>query len=148
MKKSFLIIIIAFIAFTGCGKPLAPEYVGYENFRLEKAGLASNTLAADVKVYNPNKYDLQLKSASMDVYFNGSFLGHSSLDTLITLNSKDTTSFPLRIQASAEDLIKNAAGLLLNPNVKIKITGNAKAGRGGFFINVPIDYEGMQKIEL
>jgi LEA14-like dessication related protein len=141
-------LILVFFILASCGKPQAPEYAGYENFRLEKAGLSGNILAADVKLFNPNNYNLQLKSASMDVYFNDRFLGHSSLDTLIILTAKDTTSFPLRMQASVKDLLKNAASLLLNPNVKLRITGSAKAGRGGFFINVPVNYEGMQKIEL
>jgi hypothetical protein len=36
----------------------------------------------------------------------------------------------------------------LNRRVKMRIKGSAKAGRGGLFINVPIDYEGVQRIEL
>jgi len=38
--------------------------------------------------------------------------------------------------------------VFLNPDVKVKITGTAKAGRGSFFLNVPIDYEGTQHIEV
>lgn len=139
-------LILFFVS--SCSKPVAPEYAGYENFRLEKAGFSNNVLAMDIKLYNPNNYNLQLKSASMDVHFNDRFLGHSALDTLITLTAKDTTSFPLRMNASAKDILRNTADLLLNPNVKVKITGSARAGRGGFFINVPINYEGMQRIEL
>ena len=150
MKRlvSFVAALLFVYNFSSCKKPLPPEYVNYENFRLEKMGFSENTLAADIKLYNPNSYNLQLKSASMDIYFNDRFLGHSSVDALITLEAKDTTSFPIRMQASAKDILKNTADLLLNPNVKIRITGSAKAGRGGFFINVPINYEGMQKIKF
>jgi LEA14-like dessication related protein len=139
-----------FLVYTlaGCGKPKAPQYVGYENFRLEEVGFSTNVLATDVKLYNPNSYALQLKSASMDVYFNDRFLGHSSLDSLIILPAKDTSAIPLRMKASARDLLSNTADLILNPTVKIRITGSAKAGRGGFFINVPINYEGTQRIQL
>ena len=150
MNRFILLItsIVVLCMAAGCSKPKTPEYVGYENFRLEKAGFTSNVLATNLKVYNPNSYNLQLKSASMDIYFNDRFLGHSSLDTLIILMAKDTTSFPVRMQASTKDLLKNAAGLLLNPDVKVRITGSARAGRGGFFINIPINYEGVQRIEL
>src|SRR5215217_3847609 len=128
MKRVALFVIasLSLYSFSGCKKPLAPEYVSYENFRLEKMGFSENVLATDVKLYNPNTYNLQLKSASMDIYFNDRFLGHSALDTLIILEAKDTTSFPVRLQASAKDILKNTADVLLNPNVKIRITGSAK----------------------
>jgi hypothetical protein len=45
-------------------------------------------------------------------------------------------------------VLSNALKVFLNPDVRIKITGSAKAGRGGIFLNVPIDYEGTQRIEL
>jgi LEA14-like dessication related protein len=141
------LLAVAFL-FCACAKPLAPKYLGYENFRLAKAGFGTNTLATDIKLYNPNGYPLQLKSADLDVYFNNNLLGHSSLDTLITLPAKDTTIIPLQMEAKAKDLLSNAFKVLLNPDVKVKITGSAKAGRGGFFVNVPIDYEGTQHINL
>ncbi|HET7897971.1 MAG TPA: LEA type 2 family protein, partial [Flavisolibacter sp.] len=111
-------------------------------------GLQNNLLATDIKLYNPNSYPLQLKSASMDVYFNDNFLGHSSLDTLINLPGKDTSYVPLTMQAKAKDVLSNAWKVFLNPDVKIRITGTAKAGRSGFFVNIPIDYEGVQRVEL
>ena len=143
-----LMAIMLVYALSSCSKPQPPQYVGYENFRIEKASLSNSILATNVKLYNPNSYNLQLKSASMDVYFNDKFLGHSSLDSLIILPAKDTAIFPLRMQASAKDILSNSAKLLLNPEVKIRISGNAKAGRGGIFINVPINYEGVQRIDL
>lgn len=148
MRNLILPVVLIVCLFTACSKPLAPTYLGYQNFRLEKASLDNSILATDVKLYNPNRYALQLKSASMDVYFNNSFLGHSSLDTLITLPAKDTVYVPLQLQAKAKDILSNALKVLLNPDVKIKITGSAKAGRGGFFLNVPINYEGTQRINL
>src|SRR5205823_3081275 len=113
-----------------------PKYLGYQNFRMEKAGLNNTILAADVKIYNPNRYALQLQSASMDVYVNNSFLGHSVIESLITLLPKDTAYIPLRLQASAKDILKHAAQIFFNPDVKLKITGTARAGRSGIFINI------------
>jgi len=146
LKAVWLLAVVA-CAF-GCSKPKAPTYLGYENFRLKKAGLGNNVLATDVKLYNPNSYPLQLKSASLDVYFNNNYLGHSSLDSLIILPAKDTAYVPLQLQAKAKDVLSNALKVFLNPEVKVKITGSAKAGRSGIFLNIPIDYEGVQHINL
>lgn len=141
-------ILVMLYTLSSCSKPQPPQYAGYENFRLEKASLSNSILATDVKLYNPNGYNLQLKSAALDVYFNDKFLGRSTLDSLITLPAKDTATFPLRLQASAKDILSNSAKLLLNPEVKIRISGNAKAGRSGIFVNVPINYEGVQRINI
>ena len=144
----FILGFLLVYVLTSCSKPQPPKYVGYQNFRLEKASVANSILATDVKLYNPNSYDLQLKSASMDVYLNDRFFGHSDVDSLIILPGKDTATFPIRMQASAKDILRNGASLLMNPEVKIRITGNAKAGKGGLFINVPINYEGVQRLDL
>lgn len=145
---SFLAIVLAVFVLASCSKPQAPQYAGYQNFRIEKASLNNSVLASDIKLYNPNTYNLNLKSASLDVYFNDKFLGHSALDSLIVLPAKDTAVIPLRLTASAKDILSNSAKLLLNPDVKIRLTGTAKAGRGGFYINIPINYEGVQRIDL
>lgn len=147
-RIKFLPVLVAVIVLAGCGKPQPPQYAGYQNFRIEKASLSASVLASDIKLYNPNTYNLNLKSAALDVYFNDKFLGRSTLDSLIVLPAKDTAVFPLRLTASAKDILANSARLLLNPDVKIRITGTAKAGRGGFYINVPINYEGVQRIDL
>lgn len=140
--------LVLLYTLSSCSKPKPPQYAGFENFRIEKASVSNTILATDVKLFNPNSYNLQLKSADVQVYLNDKYLGRSVLDSLINLPSKDTATFPIRMQASAKDILSNGAKLFFNPEVKIRITGNAKAGRSGVFINVPINYEGMQRINL
>jgi LEA14-like dessication related protein len=103
---------------------------------------------SDIKFYNPNKYALNVKEAEMDVYFNDRLLGHTSLSDVVSLPPLDTTFVPFTIQASVADILANTAQIFLNPNVRVKVQGNAKAGRGGIFVNVPINYQGTQRIQL
>ena len=147
MKQILIGTAILFLL-AACSRPVSPTYIGYDNFRVEKVGVKNSILATNVRLFNPNGYPLQLKSASIDVYINDDFLGHSSLDSLIILPKKDTVSIPLRLTASAKDLLSNSLKAFFNPDVKVKIKGSARAGRSGFFVNVPIDYEGMQRIEF
>jgi LEA14-like dessication related protein len=131
-----------------CSKPIQPTYLGYQNLRFGRVGTKSNVLMSDIKFYNPNKYTLNVKQADMDVYFNDRFLGHTSISNTVSLPPKDTTLVPFIIEASATDILANAAQIYLNPNVRIRVQGNAKAGRGGIFVNVPINYQGTQRISL
>jgi LEA14-like dessication related protein len=148
IMRTCLWIAVLLFTLSSCKKPVSPKYIGYENFQMEKMGLKDNILSTRVKLYNPNAFPLQVKSASVDVYINDHFFGHSALDSLITLPAKDTSFVPLRLTASAKDILSNTLRVWLNPDVKVKIRGSARAGRGGFFVNVPIDYEGTQRIEL
>lgn len=136
------------LVLNSCKKPVSPQYIGYENFQMENLGLKNTVLATRVKLYNPNGFPLQVKSASVDVYINNDFLGHSSLDSLIILPARDTSYVPLRLTASAKDIVSNTLKAWLNPDVNVKIKGTARAGRNGFFITIPIDYEGVQRIEF
>jgi len=146
--RYFILLCCAAITFASCGKPQPPQYLGYSNVRLEKAGLKNSIVAADLRFYNPNNYALKLKQADMDVYLNNRLMGHSVIDSLLTLPGRDTAAVPLRLQVAGKDLLASATQLLLNPTVRLRMKGNAKVGRGSFFINLPVDYEGTQKIDL
>jgi LEA14-like dessication related protein len=151
MKNQRIIFGYAFFLLffaIGCSKPVQPTYLGYQNLRFGKVGAKNNVLMSDIKFYNPNRYALNVKQADMDVYFNDRFLGHTSMTNMVSLPPKDTTLVPFTIEASATDLLANAAQIYLNPNVRIKVQGNAKAGRGGIFVNIPINYQGTQRISL
>jgi LEA14-like dessication related protein len=151
MKNKTLIfgyfLIVIFFAI-GCSKPIQPTYLGYQNLRLGRVNGKNNVLMSDIKFYNPNKYALNVKQAEMDVYFNDRLLGHTSMSNMVSLPPMDTTLVPFTVEASATDILANAAQIFLNPNVQVRIQGNAKAGRGGIFVNIPINYQGTQRIQL
>ena len=140
--------LVLFFFVMGCSKPIQPTYLGYQNLRLGKLGGKSNIIMSDIKFYNPNKYALSVKQADMDVYFNDRFLGHTSMNNMVNLPPLDTTLVPFTVEVSATDLLLNTAQIFLNPNVRVKIQGSAKAGRGGIYVNIPINYQGTQRIQL
>ena len=91
---------------------------------------------------------MQLKEAQVDVFFNDKFVGHSVLDSLIEIPKADTFLIPVSMDVKLKSLLANAAQLLLNPDVMVRLNGNARVGKGGVFVNVPIKYEGKQRIDI
>ena len=81
------------------------------------------------------------------MFVNDKFVGHSTLDTLIHIPAQDTFYLPISLKLNLGDLFKNALQLFLNPEVKLKVQGKAKVGKGGFYKNFPISYEGKQRID-
>ncbi|HKP32629.1 MAG TPA: LEA type 2 family protein [Chitinophagaceae bacterium] len=144
----YALLILGLAGVIACGKPKQPEYIDFENVRVERLGLTESKVGVDVRFYNPNPFNIQLRSADFDVFFNDKFIGHSTLDTLIRIPKLDTFYIPVDMKVNIKDLMKNAVQLLLNPEVMIKVKGNAKVGKGGIFKNFPVDYEGKERIDV
>lgn len=150
MKSIYRIIlgiVIYSTALLSCRKPQALNYVSTTNWNVKQEGFVKTHLAAEVRYYNPNRYPLRLKNANLDVYVADNFLGHYELDSTLVLPGRDTFMLPVQMTVETAKLLK--AGLaLLKEDVKVRVDGTVKVGRGAFFINVPLNYEGIQKIKL
>jgi LEA14-like dessication related protein len=143
-----LVGLLASGLLAGCSRPEAPVYQSIENFRLQNPGLSESVVSADVRYYNPNSYSLRFKKAELSVYVNQHFVGKSVLDTLIMIPARDTFSIPVSMKLHMKDVLSNALELFLLREADIKLDGFARLGRSGIFINVPIHYEGKQKIDM
>lgn len=134
------------IAFGSCKQPQIPEYQAFENFKISTFGLSESVVSADLKYYNPNDFALKLKHADLDLSVNDRHVGHSVLDTLVTIPSRDTFYLPLKMKVDMKQLFTNALSLLMNNEIDLKVTGNIKLGKSGVFFNMPVNYSGKQTI--
>lgn len=153
MKSSFVLITtlamtLVILGTSGCGKPAAPVYYGFVNFGVDSVGQTESVVSAELKYYNPNNYNLQLKQGEVDVYLNEQFAGHSSLDTALIIPRRDTFYLPVKMRVNMSVITSNALSIFLNKEVDIKLQGKARIGRSGFYMNVPILYEGKQQISF
>lgn len=123
-----------------------PEFIDARNVGLRSVGLKTSTVYADLIYFNPNNLGLQMKKAEMDVYVDNRFLGHSLLDTLITIPKKDTFSFPVMLEVEMKNIFPNAFAMLMKEEIELRIEGTAKVGKGGLFLNVPVKYRGKHRI--
>jgi LEA14-like dessication related protein len=134
----------------GCAKPTGFDYLGIRNLKVLQFGLKESTVGLDVEYYNPNKFPVTMKSADVDVYVNNNYFGKTLLDSTIKVPRRDTFLLPVVLKVSM-----NSSVLKLlqawgqgQQEVLLKMEGKARIGRGGIFINYPIRYEAMQKLEF
>ena len=149
MKKTLRWALLPLIL-VACAKPKDFDYLGVSDIKVLKIGLKESTIAANVKYYNPNKYPVTMKHADVNVYVNNSYFGKTIVDSTIHISGRDTFYLPVVLTV---DMTNGALNLLQTmgrqgsqQEVAIRIEGNARVGRGGFFINTPIKYEGTQKL--
>lgn len=132
----------------GCGKPTAPIYYDFINLNIDSVGKEKSVVSAELKYYNPNNYNLQLRRGNIDVYINNQLAGHSNLDSLIVIPKRDTFYLPVKMEVDMKVIAKNALSIFLNNELLIKLDGRARVGRSGVFMTLPIHYEGKQKLSL
>ena len=131
-----------------CAKPTGFDFLGVKNVKVLQFGLKESTVAVDVQYYNPNKFPVTMKKANVDVYVNDNFFGKTTFDSTIKIPGRDTFDLPVILKVNMNTTVMQLIQTLGEgqQEVKVKLDGNARVGRGGLFINYPIKYEGMQKL--
>jgi len=152
MKCSFqavlCVLLLVVLLQVGCKRPEAPLYQSIEHFRLENPGWTESVVSADVKYYNPNNYKLRFRKAELSLFVNNHFVGKSVWDSLIEIPKRDSFYIPVSMKVNMKDVFANALEMLLSHEANIRLEGFARLGKAGIYINVPIHYEGKQKIDV
>ena len=141
-------VSLCLLLLPGCSRPIAPEYGGIENVRVNSLGIGESAISADLKYFNPNNFTMKLKYGEVDVYLNNRFLGKTILDTLTAIPARDSFLIPVSMKVDMKQVYSNALDILLANEAIIKLEGFAKLGKGGIFFNLPLKYEGAQKIDI
>jgi LEA14-like dessication related protein len=131
----------------GCRQPEPVEYFGFQDLQVSQVVAGKTNVSAMVKLYNPNTYRLFLKRAEVDIAINGQHSGHSLLDSLIVIPSKDTFYIPVTLQLDMKGLFSNALQLLMGKReATVDLDGRVKIRRGMFTFNRSFHYEGKQDL--
>lgn len=145
---SLSLLAVMTILLLSCSTPKELEYRDFKNFTINKVGFASSTAKMDMIYYNPNNFGLQLKKTDLDIYINGVFLGHSTQEYQVTIPKKDQFVIPVVLVVDMKNLLKNSLTALLNKEVMVKVTGSVRVGKANLFMNIPVNYEGLQEVEF
>jgi len=148
-KKYLHAVLIIFLAicFTACQKPLAPEYLGIDNLKIGKLSVQESQISTNLKFYNPNTFNLQLKKAEMDIFVNDKLIDHYILDSTIYIAKKDTFYIPVSVKIDFRNIFSNALLSLLNNEIKIRLAGEVRLKKGSIGFKVPVQYEEKDKLD-
>jgi len=129
-----------------CGKIQDPVFNRIVNAKVGKLGLSASQMTFDVEYFNPNKKGGKLKEAQGEAWLDSNYLGHFFVDTLIDIPANATFIIPVKLNLDMKYLLKYSLGGFKNEEVLVKVTGTAKAGRGGFYKKFAINYEAKQNL--
>ena len=152
MKSSFsfhpLFIILVLIFMTSCRAPQDLVYKDFQNLKIEKLGFASSKLKMDLLYYNPNNFGLQLKRTDLDIFIDGTFMGHVLQEYQVSVPKRSDFSLPIEMDVDMKNVFSNTLNSLLNKEVTVKATGSVKLGKMNVYKSFPVNYESKQKISL
>ena len=131
-----------------CKKPVSFDYRNVKNVRVESLGLNTSKVSMDLVYYNPNNYGVNLKNVNCDLYLDSNYLGRFILDTLMRIPKNSEFTIPANMQVDMKGLLKNSLNLIFNNEVTIGAKGSTRVGKGGFFVTIPFNYQGKQKINF
>jgi hypothetical protein len=124
-----LITLFSIVFLTSCFDYEDVEFKGVQNIGLEGRSGGNITVRIDMKVNNPNNYNIKIKKSSLD-------------DVVLKKNHQDV--YPLYLTFSEKELKSSALasiGSLLTGRMKVRIKGNIKAKVYGIGKKFPIDVE-------
>src|SRR5687767_1521078 len=147
MKRHLVFVLpVLLLLSLSCAKPKGFDYLGFEEVKILSWGLKESVVGFQVQLFNPNNYGMQLKKANVDIHLNGTYLGHSDLDTLLHIPGNDTFYVPVKMRMETTSAIQGLISSARDTAVIIKIEGTARIGKGGMFFNYPIRYEGKPSL--
>ena len=139
-----IITLISFVFLTSCFDYEDVEFKGVQNVALEGRSEGNITLRIDMKVNNPNNYNLKIKKSSLDIFVNGVKIGKTKMKNNIVLKKNQQDEYPLYLTLSEKELKGSALstiGSFLKGSMKVRIKGDIKAKVYGVGKKFPIDIE-------
>ena len=138
----FFIALLATITLTGCYKQL--EVINVEDFSEISIGLKGLRSNLDVKIYNPNLYDIELYETAITLRVKDIEAGDVSLSEIVKLGARDTAIIRLHVVtregAIAEILKADVINFIQGKEVPFSASGTVSGKSWGFKVEVPLEH--------
>ena len=144
LLKIGLITLFSIFFLTSCFDYEDVEFKGVQNFGLENRSEGNITVRIDLKVNNPNNYNIKIKRSSLDIFVNGARVGKTKMKNNIVLKKNHQDVYPLYLTLSEKELKGSALssiGSFLKGSMKLRLKGDIKTKVYGVGKKFPIDIE-------
>ncbi len=142
MSSRSLLVLLAATFVTACSTPTPPTLT-VKDSKITSMDIAGAVVTADLDAYNPNSFDIVVKSFEGRMVVDGNKdMGAVSLQKPITLTANAHTTVAAPLALKWQDL-SPLTSLALSPRaVPYVVSGTAHAGTSSVAIDVPFRAEG------
>lgn len=143
MKLFVLTCLLSLLFLSSCKDIKDPELRGFDSVEIIKPGFIKSTVRINVRYYNPNRFKAKLKEVHGEAWIDNTYLGTFQMDSLIQIPALNEFVVPVDLTFETLKVLQVTG----SDEVNLKVTGNAKAGKGSFYRNFSLNYEGKQNIK-
>lgn len=119
---AFLILLMFLPSCSWLKRAMKPE-ISLDNVLVKEVSLSGASLVLEVKVENPNLFDIILKGLDFNLYLNDAFVGKGALGESVAIKKRDTTIVPVPFSAQYQDLWEMVRLLLRDGPKDYRIQG-------------------------
>ena len=150
MKFISPILFLSFLlmGITSCSRIEEPEFKTIKKVSIEKFGLGKSCIKADLLFFNPNTLGVTLKEMKLDLFVDGSLMGHTDQDLDLKIGRRSDFIIPLKIEVDTKTTMKNLVSGLIKGEANISVKGSIKVSKAGISKLVPVNFSSTQKIDL
>jgi LEA14-like dessication related protein len=138
------------VALSSCRAYRDVEFKGVRDTRFTSFSSQGVSCEFDIDLYNPNPYRITLLKSDVDLYMEGTRLGHVELPTSAVLNGEEKTTLKLTCTAepaSIPKLVGGAIGLVFKKDIVIQGKGTVTAKAFLISKTIPVEFEQRIKKE-
>jgi len=139
---SAVAILIYIAGCAGMGQRLEPPRVKLATIRVQDFNVLETVFDVQLRVFNTNETPIHIRGVESEIEINGKAfaLGVSKSD--VEVPAYGTALLPLRVYSSVFDIIKSAAGLHNQEQLRYHIKGKLRLGASTFPGVLPFESEG------
>lgn len=137
-----VMLLFTLVGCAGVGQRLEPPRVKLATIRVEDFNVLETVFAVQLRVFNTNDTALQIKGVESELEINGQSFAIGVSESDVEVPSYGTALLPLQVYSSVFDMIKSAAGLQNQDQLKYHIKGKLRLGGSAFPSVLPFESEG------
>jgi LEA14-like dessication related protein len=152
MNRSILIItaaaiFVASLALSGCagvGKQLDPPRISLANIRVQKVSGLETVFEIQMRVFNANDIDLNVKGISAELEINGQPFATGVSNTPVNIPSYGTELVTVTVYSSVINMFKSIYGLKDSEELNYRLKGKVRvSGNNMTPTSLPFESEGQ-----
>ena len=138
-----IVVLIAIAGCAGVGRQLDPPRISLANIRVQKISGLETAFEIQMRVFNANDIDLNVKGLSAELEINGQPFATGVSNTPVKIPSYGTELVMVTVYSSVIKIFKSAYGLKDSEALKYRLTGKVRvSGINMTPTSLPFESEG------
>jgi LEA14-like dessication related protein len=147
IAKRLLPTLLAVLMITGCagvGKQLDPPRISLANIRVQEVSGLETAFEIQMRVFNANDIDLNVKGISAELEINGQPFATGVSNTPVKIPSYGTELVTVTVYSSVIKMFKSVYGLKDSEELKYRLKGKVRvSGNNMASTSLPFESEGQ-----